>query len=200
MYLPQSILYPNLLGGTMSEGTKLAEKVDLETTPEDAIPCTNSFQDCPLAFRVTSLESQDPITCSASKIGVEPMNSLKSSGVGLSRKARHVWDWTRTSISELSVQCSSLLNYIASRQQISFAECVFQVAPHAGNAPASQPWEGCELLLFEWGWLVGVVTLHLSPKAMDLQSIPLSYPAPANIWRRIRALLPLRIIDSDACY
>lgn len=40
----------------MSEGTKLAEKVDLETTPEDAIPCTNSFQDCPLAFRVTSPE------------------------------------------------------------------------------------------------------------------------------------------------
>ena len=32
----------------------MAEKVDLETTPEDAIPCTNSFQDCPLAFRVTS--------------------------------------------------------------------------------------------------------------------------------------------------
>ena len=61
-------------------------------------------------------------------IGVEPMNSLKLCGVGLSRKARHVWDWTRTSISELSVQCSSLLNYIASRQQISFAECVFQVA------------------------------------------------------------------------
>lgn len=25
------------------------------------------------------------------------------------------------------------------------------MAPHAGNAPASQPWEGCELLLFEWG-------------------------------------------------
>lgn len=37
----------------------MAEKVDLETTPEDAIPCTNSFQDCPLAFRVTSPKSQD---------------------------------------------------------------------------------------------------------------------------------------------
>ena len=32
--------------------SRVAEEVDLETTPEDAIPCTNSFQDCPLAFRV----------------------------------------------------------------------------------------------------------------------------------------------------
>ena len=61
----------------MSEGTKLAEKVDLETTPEDAIPCTNSFQDCPLAFRVTSPEkNQDTITCSMSKIGIEPIRSM----------------------------------------------------------------------------------------------------------------------------
>ena len=30
----------------------LAEEVDLETTPEDAIPRTTSFQDWPLAFRV----------------------------------------------------------------------------------------------------------------------------------------------------
>lgn len=32
--------------------TVLAEVEDLETPPEDAIPGTNSFQDCPLAFRV----------------------------------------------------------------------------------------------------------------------------------------------------
>ena len=44
-----------MLALTMNKGIKMAEKVDLETTPEDAIPCTNSFQDCPLAFRVTSL-------------------------------------------------------------------------------------------------------------------------------------------------
>ena len=30
----------------------MAEVEDLETPPEDAIPRTNSFQDCPLAFRV----------------------------------------------------------------------------------------------------------------------------------------------------
>lgn len=50
----------------MSKGTKLAEKVDLETTPENAIPRTTGFQDQLLAFRVTS-PIQDTITCSLSK-------------------------------------------------------------------------------------------------------------------------------------
>ena len=37
------------------------------------------------------------------------------------------------------------------RSIFGIAACVFQMAPHAGNAPASQVWETWVLLLYEWG-------------------------------------------------
>ena len=58
----------------MSEGTKLEEKIRFERMDGSSLPLR--FKLSAIDYSATSPKNQDTITCSMSKIGIEPIRSI----------------------------------------------------------------------------------------------------------------------------
>ena len=93
--------------------------------------------------------SENPSLNSLMETGrMAPCNEHKSLLLFEHQKTRHNLDWTRTSISELSVRHSAIELHAQGGHNLDCCQCLF-MERDTGVAPVTSPWQGDELLLHQ---------------------------------------------------